>query len=102
MWPVSAAFGTVTVTCVLATEVIAAIAVEEPNVTLVVPVSVFPYSVTAVPGTPEKTEIASIVGSTRKLADVAVPLGVVTEIAPVTAAGGTRAVICVSESTVKL
>jgi hypothetical protein len=75
------------------------------NVTAVAPVKSVPVIETFVPGGPPVGENEPIVGGERVTANeptvVAVPYGVVTEIGPVVAPVGTRAVMSVDESTTK-
>jgi hypothetical protein len=74
------------------------------NLTPVAPVKLVPVIVTVVPTCPEVGENEVIVGTatTVKLVElVAVPFRLVTEMGPEVAPGGTVAVICVDEFTVK-
>jgi hypothetical protein len=74
------------------------------NLTPVAPVKLVPVIVTVVPTCPEVGENEVIVGAatTVKLVElVAVPFRLVTEMGPEVAPGGTVAVICVDEFTVK-
>jgi hypothetical protein len=96
--PVVAFLGTVAVICVLETRVYFA---DTPlNHTPFIPLKPEPVIVTSVPVAAEGGLSESISGSTLNVVDdVPVPLEVVTEIVPVVVPAGTRAVICVLEST---
>ena len=75
-----------------------------PNLTAVAPENTDPVMVTAVPTGPDVGVNDVIDGGTRKFMPTlfAVPPGVVTKMVALSNPAGTRAVICVSESTVKL
>jgi hypothetical protein len=102
--PVVAASGTVAVICV--SESTLNVAETSLNFTAVAPVNALPVIVTLVPTGPLVGENDVICGggaalTTKSVALVAVPAGVVTLIGPVCAPFGTVAVILVGESTVK-
>lgn len=101
MTPVAPELGTVARICVLDTIVNGAATVW--NFTPVVPANPVPVIVTTVPTGPLAGVNPLIVGLTRKPVPlVAVPDGVVTVIFPVTASGGTVAVILAYETTVNV
>lgn len=95
-----------TVATILVDELTVKVALTPLNRTDVAPVNPVPVIVTEVPGGPLVGVNDVIVGPggvTVKLELlVAVPSGLTTWMAPVSAAAGTTAVICVSETTVKL
>src|SRR5439155_5410873 len=103
--PVVAPAGTVAVTCV-AEFTVNVVALVPLNFTDVAPVRFVPVITTLVPTGPLVGEKLVIVGAgavtVKLLALVAVPPGVVTEIAPVVAPAGTVAVTCVAEFTVNV
>jgi hypothetical protein len=102
MGPVVAPVGTVAV--ILVEEFTTKEAATLLNLTAVAPVKFVPVMVTVTPTAPEVGENEVIVGAatTVKLFElVAVPLWLVTEMGPEVAPGGTVAVICVDEFTMK-
>ena len=107
MPPLEAPEGTVAVTRASLTTVKAA-DTPPPNFTEVAPVSAAPLIVTVEPTRPEVGEIDVILGAATTAVTVkldaldALPAEVVTAIGPLVAPEGTVAVICVSETTVKV
>ena len=97
--PLVAAAGTVAVTLVAVTTV-KLVAGVPWNVTAVAPPRFVPVIVTVEPTAPKAGEMPVMTGMGVKFATlVAVPPGVVTEIVPLVAAGGTLAVMLVAVST---
>ena len=96
--PLTAPDGTVAVICVA--ELTVNVAATLPKRTELAPVKFVPVIVTDAPTTPLVGAKLVIVGSGAKTVnddgEVAVPFGVMTVITPLTAAGGTLAVICVA------
>jgi hypothetical protein len=104
--PLAAPLGTLTLSCVsdMAQNVVAAVPLM---LTPVVPVKFVPVSVTVQPADPLAGEKLLIVGAPAEIAVKllllqAVPSAVFTLIQPLSAPPGTVAVICVSDTTVKL
>jgi hypothetical protein len=102
--PVLAPVGTVAVSSV-SEWTVKLLAGTSPNCTAVTLVNPLPVTVTTVPTGPEvgvKPLIAGAKMIVKWVGEIAVPAGLVTVISPVVALGGTVAVSCVSELTVKL
>ena len=99
--PVIAVVGTVAVSLVAETILKLAAAAAPPKVTDLVPVNVFPVSVTTVPAEPLVVDSGSIVGRTPRVSPALVPPGVVTVSGPVSAESGSApVVICVADTPV--